>query len=67
KEYPNSQNKKFIMIGDKEHDIIGANKNNIDSVGVLWGFGSKVELETHQPRYIAMEINDLRGILLTKN
>lgn len=67
KEYPNSQNKKFIMIGDKEHDIIGANKNNIDSVGVLWGFGSKVELETHQPRYIAVEINDLRGILLTKN
>jgi phosphoglycolate phosphatase len=34
------------MIGDREHDIIGAKNNNLHSVGVLWGYGTKKELET---------------------
>ena len=35
----------FIMIGDRKHDIIGANLNDIDSIGVTYGFGSSEELE----------------------
>ncbi len=34
-----------IMIGDREHDIIAANKNGIDGLGALWGYGSRFELE----------------------
>jgi len=56
----------FVMIGDKEHDIIGAKKNNIDSVGVLWGFGTQDELEQHNPRYIARIMSDLHEILIEK-
>ncbi len=33
------------MIGDREHDMIGAKENNISSFGVLWGYGTKDELE----------------------
>ena len=34
-----------LMIGDREHDIIGAKDNGIYGVGVLWGYGDKDELE----------------------
>lgn len=34
-----------IMIGDRKHDIIGAKANNVRSIGVLWGFGAREELE----------------------
>jgi phosphoglycolate phosphatase len=33
-----------IMIGDREHDIRGARENKIESLGVLWGYGTEEEL-----------------------
>jgi phosphoglycolate phosphatase len=33
-----------LMIGDRSHDIIGAKKNAMDGVGVLYGYGSREEL-----------------------
>ena len=33
-----------VMIGDREHDIIGAIENGIDGIGITWGFGSYEEL-----------------------
>lgn len=34
-----------IMIGDRYHDIAGAKENGLRAVGVLWGYGSRQELE----------------------
>ncbi len=34
----------IVMIGDRKHDIIGAKKTGLDSVGVLWGYGDREEL-----------------------
>ena len=34
-----------VMIGDREHDIVGAKVNGIFSIGVTYGFGSREELE----------------------
>jgi phosphoglycolate phosphatase len=34
-----------LMIGDREHDMIGAVRNQIPGVGVLWGYGTRDELE----------------------
>ena len=34
----------FVMIGDREHDILGAKRVGIASVGVTWGYGSVDEL-----------------------
>ena len=33
-----------VMIGDRSHDIVGAKKNGIDGIGVLYGYGSREEL-----------------------
>lgn len=42
-----------VMVGDRYHDIIGAKKNNIASIGVTYGYGSREELETHKADLIA--------------
>jgi phosphoglycolate phosphatase len=34
-----------IMIGDRHHDIFGARENGVAGLGVLWGFGTREELE----------------------
>jgi len=34
-----------IMIGDREHDIIGARKNGLRNIGVLYGYGDAAELQ----------------------
>ena len=48
-----------VMVGDREHDIIGANKNGIDSIGVLFGYGSREELENAGADYIAETVEDI--------
>jgi len=34
-----------VMIGDREHDMLGARQNGVAGLGVLWGYGSREELE----------------------
>lgn len=51
-----------LMIGDRFYDIEGAKTVGIDSVGVLYGYGSRPELEKAGATYIvsgAVEIADL--------
>lgn len=40
-----TDNAQAVMIGDREHDIIGAKKCGLDSIGVLFGYGSREEME----------------------
>ncbi|WOH79869.1 HAD family hydrolase [Bradyrhizobium sp. BEA-2-5] len=35
---------KSLMIGDRSHDVIGANRNGIRAVGVTYGYGTPEEL-----------------------
>ncbi len=35
-----------VMIGDREHDIIGAKETGLKSIGVLYGYSAPGELET---------------------
>jgi len=48
-----------IMVGDREHDIIGAKKSGIDSVGVLYGYGDYAELSGAGATYIAESVEKL--------
>lgn len=34
-----------VMIGDRRHDMAGARRNGVRPYGVLWGYGSRAELE----------------------
>jgi phosphoglycolate phosphatase len=38
--------KHTVMVGDRSHDVIGAHANGLTVAGVLWGYGSRQELET---------------------
>lgn len=61
-----SDKSKAIMVGDRKHDIIGAKKVGIDSIGVLFGYGSREELEHAQATYIAEKVNDISKILFAE-
>ncbi|OIJ22191.1 phosphoglycolate phosphatase [Anaerobacillus alkalidiazotrophicus] len=54
----------FIMIGDRKHDIIGANNTGINSIGVSYGFGSSEELSQFNPTYIVKSVTQLKEILM---
>lgn len=48
-----------VMVGDRDHDVEGAVENDIDCIGVTWGFGSSSELVgagafslAHQPHHV---------------
>lgn len=55
---------KAIMIGDREHDVIGAKENHMECIGVLYGYGSRDELEKAGADYIAESVDDLVNLLL---
>lgn len=54
----------FIMIGDRKHDIIGANNVGIDSIGVTYGYGSFEELNNSNPTYIVNNVIELMENLI---
>jgi phosphoglycolate phosphatase len=52
-----------IMIGDRKHDILGAISNEVPGVGVLWGYGSRDELEGAGATACIQQPNDLIQII----
>jgi phosphoglycolate phosphatase len=51
-----------IMIGDRAVDITAARGNGLRSVGVLWGHGSKQELEDAVPDRVMAVPDELREL-----
>ena len=56
--------KRAVMVGDREHDIIGAKTNGLSSIGVLYGYGSKEELLEAGANYIANSPVDIMHYIL---
>lgn len=52
-----------VMIGDRDHDLGAAKTIGIPSVGVLYGFGNKQELEKCHPKYLANNVAELHQFL----
>jgi phosphoglycolate phosphatase len=48
-----------VMIGDRDHDLGAAKTIGIPSVGVLYGFGNKEELERCHPKYLVNNVAEL--------
>lgn len=55
------------MIGDRKYDIEEAKANNIDSIGVLYGYGDEEELANAGANKIVTDIKELSSFLLTGN
>ncbi len=60
-----SDKSRCVMVGDRAHDAIGAKMGGIDFVGVLYGYGSRDELEAEGAELIASDVKQLRRILLS--
>jgi phosphoglycolate phosphatase len=47
-----------VMIGDRRHDIDGALANGVSSIGALWGYGSREELQSAGAHRLAASIHE---------
>ena len=52
----------IVMVGDREHDIIGAQGNAIDSIAVTYGYGSLLELQRANPTHLAQAVEDIGAL-----
>ncbi|MCI9406554.1 MAG: HAD hydrolase-like protein [Oscillospiraceae bacterium] len=52
-----------VMIGDRSYDMEGASLARIDSIGVLYGYGSLDELKKSGANYIAETPTDLLSLI----
>jgi len=56
-----------VMVGDRYYDLLGARKAGVDSVGVLYGYGSREEMTRAGATYVAATVEELGGILLGRD
>ena len=59
-----STSESALMVGDRLYDIDGAKQADMDSAGVLWGYGDREELISHGADYLFASPNDLGDFLL---
>ena len=60
-----AEKEKVMMVGDRLHDVIGAKKNGLPCVGVLYGYGSREELEEAGVHHIVENVEELTAYLLS--
>lgn len=53
-----------VMVGDREHDIIGGKENNLPGIGVTFGYGSREELNEAGAIAVADSPAELTKLLL---
>jgi phosphoglycolate phosphatase len=51
------------MIGDREHDIIGARAHGVLAIGVTWGYGTRAELEAAGAEHVVDGLAELVAVV----
>lgn len=64
---PNPNPKNIVMVGDRLYDVIGAKEHNIDTIGVLYGYGDEPELREAGAKWIAPTPKDVKDIILPQH
>ncbi len=54
-----------LMVGDRRHDIFGAHAVGMRGLGVLWGYGTRDELETAGADRLVESTPDLARTVLS--
>ena len=54
----------ILMVGDREHDVLGAAECGLDTLGVLYGYGDRAELERAGARYFAATPEEAGALIL---
>jgi len=52
-----------LMIGDRFIDIRAARHNQLRSAAVLWGYGSRAELEREEPSYLLQSPSQIKELV----
>ena len=58
---------RVLMVGDREHDVLGAKKCGADCLGVLYGYGSREELTSAGAAYLAETVEDAAEQIFDQN
>ena len=53
-----------VMIGDRAVDIDAAHRNGLQGAGVLWGHGTREEIEAAGPEHLLSAPEDLKKLIL---
>lgn len=56
----------ILMIGDRENDVTGAIKNEVEVLGVLYGYGDEEELKKAGCKYIVKSVLDIKKFILNR-
>ena len=59
-----SQPQRCLMVGDRIHDLTGGKENGMDTAAVLYGYGSRTELEAAAPTCLAATPGELLDFIL---
>lgn len=60
----NKPDAEYLMIGDREYDIMGAHFNQIEACWVTYGYGEKAIVMKEKPKYICHTVAELSSLLL---
>ncbi len=60
----NLSHSSVVMIGDRQHDMIGAKRNHLAAIGVTYGYGTEEELKTHGADLIAHFPENIPGLVI---
>lgn len=52
-----------VMVGDREHDVLGARAARVPTIGVTWGYGGRDELARARAARIVDTVDDLSRAL----
>lgn len=52
-----------LMVGDRQHDVIGAHENDMLCAGVLYGYGDHQEFEACHCDYIVKDLKELESVI----
>ncbi|QLE58560.1 HAD family hydrolase [Nostoc sp. TCL26-01] len=53
-----------VMVGDRQHDIIGAKQNQVTAIGVTYGYGTQAELQAHGADLLAHSPDEIAKLLV---
>ena len=53
-----------VMVGDREHDVLGAKRNGLPCIGAVYGYGTAEELTAAGAAALAQTVEELHQILL---
>ena len=57
------QNIRAVMVGDTKYDVLGAAEFGFPTVGVLYGFGKKEDLEEAGARWLVSSVEELGRLM----